>query len=313
MLKKLQQRWKVDQFNLVLILICFAVGGSACGIIGRILMDFTNMQKGFSWVVVYILILTIIWPLCVLLTSIPLGQFRFFKNYIGKIFTRFRGVHFNQATSNIFTERTPKISPTHMTPEPIEITHLAIFASGAGSNAKKIITHFENNPFIKVVLLLANKPGVGALQIAKAHNIDTLVIEKERFFNGDGYCPVLQKYKVSHIILAGFLWKIPLSLIKIWPASIINIHPALLPKYGGKGMYGSKVHEAVIANKEKESGISIHYVDEVYDNGEIIRQVICPVSDHDTPETLAQKIHALEHTYYPLVIEAIIKSKKGVK
>lgn len=314
MLKKLQHRWNVNGLNLTLILINFAVGGSVCGIIGRKIMGFTGIDKGFSWVILYILILTLIWPVCVLLTSIPLGQFSFFRNYIGKILNRFRGKVVEQPVSaGIHQGDRSKSSSLSHSNEQGEITQLAIFASGAGSNAKKIITHFKNNPLVKVVLLVSNKPGVGAIQIAKDYNIHTVIIEKDRFFNGDGYCPVLQQHSINYIILAGFLWKIPLSILKAWPSCIINIHPALLPKYGGKGMYGAKVHEAVIANKETESGISIHYVDEVYDNGEIIRQVSCPVSANDTPETLANKIHELEHAHYPLVIEAIIKSKKGVK
>jgi formyltetrahydrofolate-dependent phosphoribosylglycinamide formyltransferase len=305
MLKKLQQKWGVNSLNLLLIIINFAVGGSACGIIGRKIMSLTGLEKGFFWIVLYILIMTLIWPLCVLITSIPLGQFHFFKNYLRKIAGRFNSEKAQQDITGRKQSKENRID--------VPVTNLAIFASGAGSNAKKIITHFQNNPNIRVVLLLCNKPGAGALQIAKDHQINTVIIERDRFFNGDGYCPILQQHKVDYIILAGFLWKIPVSILKTWPSSIINIHPALLPKYGGKGMYGAKVHEAVIGNKEVESGISIHYVDEVYDNGEIIRQVSCPVTAEDTPETLAKKIHELEHAHYPSVIEAIVKSKKGVK
>jgi len=312
MFEKLQHKWKVNGINLLLIITTFAIGGSACGIIGRKIMVLIGMEKGIAWVLMYFLILTLIWPLCVLITSIPFGQFNFFKTYIGKILNRFNPNHSSKKTIDLKEDDTDNL-PIGKIDKPNDLIHLAIFASGAGSNAKKIITHFKNNSSIKIVLLVSNKPGVGALQIAKDNNIETLIIEREQFFNGDGYCPVLKQHGVSYIILAGFLWKIPLSLIKEWPSSIINIHPALLPKYGGKGMYGSKVHEAVIANKEIESGISIHYVDEVYDNGEIIRQVSCAVSETDTPETLAQKIHELEHANYPQVIEAIIKSKKVVK
>lgn len=312
MFEKLQRKWKVNGIDLVLILTTFALGGSICGIAGRKIMELTGIDKGVTWVITYILILTIIWPLCVLLTSIPLGQFTFFKKYIYKIFNRFKGKDVN----NNMHEAIPKPKETYMSALPEKerattnnITRLAIFASGAGSNAKKIIGYFENNPSVKIVLIVCNKPGAGVLQIAKDHHIETLIIERERFFNGDGYCPVLKQHHVSLIILAGFLWKIPSALLKAWPASIINIHPALLPKYGGKGMYGAKVHEAVIANKETESGISIHYVDDVYDNGEIISQVRCPVTEIDTPESLAEKIHELEHLHYPAVIEAVIKAK----
>ena len=150
---------------------------------------------------------------------------------------------------------------------------------------------------------LVKQPGV-----YKA-GIPTLIIKKERFITGDNYLPELKKHQIDFIVLAGFLWKLPVQLIQAYPKKVINIHPALLPKYGGKGMFGSKVHESVIANKEKESGITIHYVDELYDHGEIILQSKCLVDDDDTPDTLAQKIHALEHTHYPAVINDLIKKQ----
>ena len=145
-----------------------------------------------------------------------------------------------------------------------EIIRIAIFASGAGSNAKKIIEHFKHSAEIEVALVVCNKPGAGVLNIATSYHIPALLIEKEQFFRGDGYLGELLTHGVSFIVLAGFLWKIPPMLINAFPGRIINIHPALLPKYGGKGMYGSKVHEAVLAAGEKESGITIHYVDELY-------------------------------------------------
>ena len=199
---------------------------------------------------------------------------------------------------------------------------IAIFASGAGSNAEKIIVSspaflsrekgeaeigVKNN--WKVALIVCNKPGAGVLNIAAKHNIPTLIIEKERFFNGDNYLSELQKNKIDFIVLAGFLWKIPTALIQAYPKKIINIHPALLPKHGGTGMYGSKVHEAVIAAGEKESGITIHYVDELYDHGEIIFQARCSVAANETAETLAQKIHALEHTHYPAVTASLLQKQ----
>ena len=124
---------------------------------------------------------------------------------------------------------------------------------------------------------------------------------------GDHYLKELQKKQVDLIILAGFLWKIPSPLINAYPQKIVNIHPALLPKYGGKGMYGSRVHQAVIDAKEKESGITIHYVDEIYDHGKIVLQAACPVDEQDTAETLAAKVHALEHLHYPAVIAQLVK------
>jgi phosphoribosylglycinamide formyltransferase-1 len=134
------------------------------------------------------------------------------------------------------------------------------------------------------------------------------MIEKERFFREDAYVDEFKKNKIDFIVLAGFLWKIPIALLKAYSNKIINIHPALLPNYGGKGMYGNKVHEAVLANKEKESGISIHYVDEIYDHGKIIFQAKCAVLENDTADSLAQRIHALEHEHYPKIIERCINN-----
>jgi len=156
---------------------------------------------------------------------------------------------------------------------------------------------------IAVTLIVCNKPGAGVLEIARKENIETLLIEKEPFFRGGAYLAELKGKKIDFIILAGFLWKVPDPLIDAFPRSIINIHPALLPKYGGKGMYGSFVHEAVINAKEQTSGITIHYVDGHYDHGDIIFQANCRVNETDTPQSLAQKIHALEHEHYPRIIE----------
>lgn len=185
---------------------------------------------------------------------------------------------------------------------------IAIFASGAGSNAKRIIEHFRNSTTTKVVLVACNKPEAGVITIARENGTAVLIIEKEKFFRGNGYVDELQNFEIDFIVLAGFLWKIPDTVIGAYKNKIINIHPALLPKYGGKGMYGSKVHEAVIAAQEKESGITIHWVDEHYDNGDIIFQAKCKVDETDTPEILAEKIHALEHAYYPSTIEKVLST-----
>ena len=185
--------------------------------------------------------------------------------------------------------------------------NLVLFASGAGSNAQQIINYFRDSPVAKVVLIVCNKPGAGVISIAEKENIPVLMIEKERFFKGDGYLPEFQKLNTNLIVLAGFLWKIPQILIDYYPRRIINIHPALLPKYGGKGMYGQYVHEAIINAGEVESGITIHYVDEHYDNGDIIFQTACPVLEGDSPETLAHRIHKLEHLHYPIVIEELLQ------
>lgn len=185
--------------------------------------------------------------------------------------------------------------------------NIAIFASGAGSNAKKIIKHFKNNNDINIALIVSNKAQAGVLNIARDHNIETLLINKEQPLNSAGFVSALQNRKIDFIVLAGFLLKVPPVLIQAFPKKIINIHPALLPAYGGKGMYGMHVHEAVISNKEKQSGISIHYVDEIYDHGEIIFQASCSIDPGDTAEILAQKIHQLEHGHYPAVIESLLK------
>lgn len=185
--------------------------------------------------------------------------------------------------------------------------NLALFASGAGSNAKKIIEYFKNHPCIDVSLIVCNNPNAGVLKIAEENHIEALLIKKDRFFKGDAYVPQLQKHKTNFIILAGFLWKIPDSIIQSYPEKIINIHPALLPNYGGKGMYGAHVHKAVIENKEAESGITIHLVDEEYDHGRHLFQARCVVAEADLPETLAEKIHVLEHMHFAPVIEKYIK------
>jgi phosphoribosylglycinamide formyltransferase-1 len=192
------------------------------------------------------------------------------------------------------------------------MTRIAIFASGAGSNAQKIIDHFRDSDRINVSLVVCNKPGAGVLQIAAKEEIPSLVIEKEKFFRGNAYTDELQEAGIDFIILAGFLWKIPAALIRAYPGKIINIHPALLPAYGGKGMYGHHVHQAVIDHQEKESGITIHYVDEQYDHGDIIFQAKCPVLASDTADSLAGRIHQLEHQHYPAVIEQLLQSPPEV-
>ena len=181
---------------------------------------------------------------------------------------------------------------------------IAIFSSGTGSNAKKIIDHLSalnesGNCAAIVSLIVCNKPGAGVLKIAEENSIPALLIEKEKFFRGNVYTDELKAAGIDFIVLAGFLWKIPVALLKAFHGKMINIHPALLPKYGGKGMYGNFVHEAVIANKEKESGITIHYVDEVYDHGQIILQATCLVAEDETPESLAKKVQVLEHRHFP--------------
>lgn len=285
MLQNLKNRWMVSGLNLVFIICTFAIGGSLCGYAGRRILELTEIKNEFVWIASYIILVSLLWPLCVLLISIPFGQFSFFKNYLLKIWLSITG------------NKTP-------------VVHIAIFASGAGSNAQKIIDKFKNNRLIKVSLIVCNKYGAGVLSIANRENIPFLLIDKTHFLNAGAYVSELKKNKIDFIVLAGFLWKIPPALIKAFPNKIINIHPALLPKYGGKGMYGSRVHEAVLEAGEKESGITIHYVDELYDHGRVIFQSTCNISPTDTTETLAQKVHELEHMHYPRVVEEIIQNTR---
>lgn len=158
----------------------------------------------------------------------------------------------------------------------------------------------------RVALIVCNKPGAGVLAIAEKEGIPTLLIQKDRFYNGDGYLPFLTEKNIGFLVLAGFLWKVPPVLIDAYPRRIVNIHPALLPKYGGRGMYGQYVHEAVLQAGERETGITIHYVDEHYDNGDVIFQTACPVLPGDTPESIAHRIHQLEYVHYPRVLEEVL-------
>lgn len=182
---------------------------------------------------------------------------------------------------------------------------LAVFASGQGTNAREIIRFFHEeghlvlNRRVQVSLIVCNKTGAGILEIAKDAGIPVLLIEKEKFFRGSHYIEEFTDRNISFIVLAGFLWKIPPELIRAYPDRILNIHPALLPAYGGKGMYGRAVHEAVVGDCELQSGITIHYVDELYDHGRIFFQARVNLSPEETADTLAEKIHRLEHRHYP--------------
>jgi len=180
---------------------------------------------------------------------------------------------------------------------------LAIFASGSGTNAEEIFKHFKNHPSIEVVLLLSNNPQAFALQRARNFGIDAKIFDRSQFRESTVVLDWLQEKKVTHVVLAGFLWLIPTYLIQAYPHHIINIHPALLPNHGGKGMYGMKVHEAVKLAGDTTTGITIHAVDDKYDEGEVIFQATCPVHADDTPEQIADKVHQLEYQHYPAVIE----------
>jgi phosphoribosylglycinamide formyltransferase-1 len=201
-------------------------------------------------------------------------------------------------------EKTNPIHPANARP-----VKIAVFASGTGTNAAKLIDYFKTSPVARVALVVCNKPGAGVLTLAEKAGVPTLLIEKEKFFRGDAYLPQLKEAGIEFLVLAGFLWKVPQALIDAFPRRIVNIHPALLPKFGGKGMYGQYVHEAVLQAGERETGITVHFVDEHYDSGDIIFQTACPVLDGDSPETIAARIHQLEHAHYPRVVEEVVREQ----
>jgi phosphoribosylglycinamide formyltransferase-1 len=191
----------------------------------------------------------------------------------------------------------------------IKTKNIAIFASGSGTNAEQIILYFRRSSVGRVKLILSNKSDAYALVRAEKYNVPTIVFSRDEFYKTDRIPDLLLQEEIDLVVLAGFLWLVPTNLIRAFPNKIINIHPALLPKYGGKGMYGMKVHQAVIDSGDSESGISIHFVNEKYDEGKIIFQARCKLEPNDTPESLAQKIHQLEYEYFPKVIEELIINK----
>lgn len=185
--------------------------------------------------------------------------------------------------------------------------NIAIFASGSGTNAQMLMEHFSNKQHAKITMILSNNADAFVLERAARMSIPSFVFDRKDFSASDKTLNLLIENNIDFIILAGFLWLIPPNIIARFPNKIVNIHPALLPKYGGKGMYGDRVHNVVIENGEKESGITIHYVNEEYDEGNIIFQAKCDVKDNDTASTLADRIHKLEHLHYPLVVENILQ------
>jgi folate-dependent phosphoribosylglycinamide formyltransferase PurN len=290
-INKLQEKWGVGKVQFWLIMTTFALGGSLSGYLNKQILNLVFLEKNAAYWLIYPLLLTILWPFSVILVSFLTGQFAFFKGYLGRMWGRLSG----RSSSNLI--------------------HVAIFASGAGSNAKKIIEYFENKSTpVKISLIVCNVPGAGVLDIAKSKGIPTLMINKAEF-TSTGYVESLHNADIHFIVLAGFLWKVPEVLVNAYQPGvgdakgIINIHPALLPNYGGKGMYGSRVHEAVVAAGEKETGITIHWVDAHYDEGDIIFQAKCAVDPSDTPTTVAEKIHVLEHQHFAPTIEKILLKK----
>jgi formyltetrahydrofolate-dependent phosphoribosylglycinamide formyltransferase len=297
-IQSLQEKWKVGSGQFWLIILTFALGGSLSGRLCSYLLKMVFLEKNWAFWLIYPLFLTILWPFSVIFVSFFTGQFRFFKGYLSRVGSRLLGS--GLAGDSVAA---PSTASSALSAAPI---HIAIFASGAGSNARKITEHFENKGLrIKVSLIVCNVPGAGVLDIAEEKGIPSLMINKSDFA-ANGYVESLKNAGIDFIVLAGFLWKVPEVLVRAYPKAIINIHPALLPKYGGKGMYGTRVHEAVIEAGEKESGITIHWVNEHYDEGAIIFQAKCSIDATDTADTLANKIHALEHAHFATTIEKLL-------
>lgn len=281
MFNKLQQKWQVSPLQLFFILCTFAITGTSTAFVSREITQWVGFDEQTFWGFRLLLRLSVLifgYQVILLAVSVVLGQFQFFWNYEKKILRRMGLMSHPQVK-------------------------LAIFASGKGSNAEKIIQYFDNHKFIKVSRIVSNRSDAGVLSIANRFGIPSLIIEREPFMHSDRYTQELVNHGITHIVLAGFLWKIPDTLINAFPNRIVNIHPALLPAHGGKGMYGEHVHKAVLAAGDRESGITIHLVDGEYDHGKTIFQARAAIGPTETPETLAQKIHLLEHQHYPKVIE----------
>ena len=185
--------------------------------------------------------------------------------------------------------------------------NIAIFASGTGTNAENIVKYFSKNEKIHVAVVLSNRVNAGVHERVRRLGVPSVALPREEFIMGEPVLEVLRRYQVDFIVLAGFMCLISEPILRAYPQRILNIHPALLPKFGGKGMYGHHVHEAVVAAGEKESGITIHYINEHYDEGQILFQATCPLTEEDTPDTVAAKVHALEYAYYPKVIEQVVE------
>ncbi|MDR0659830.1 MAG: phosphoribosylglycinamide formyltransferase [Prevotellaceae bacterium] len=190
------------------------------------------------------------------------------------------------------------------------MVNIAVFASGSGSNAENIACYFKENKQVNVSLFLTNKPDAFVVERAKKLDIPCEIFNKKDFYETNNVLNVLKHNKVDFVVLAGFLWLVPENLLEAYPRRVVNIHPALLPAYGGKGMFGDNVHRAVVENKEKQTGITIHYVNTEYDKGDIIFQAKCVVEPTDIPEMVAEKVHKLEYLHYPEVLERLLLSVK---
>jgi phosphoribosylglycinamide formyltransferase 1 len=196
-------------------------------------------------------------------------------------------------------------------PSSHRLKNIIVFASGSGTNAQNIIRYFKNSRVGRVVLVVCNNPNAGIIERARNEGVDVLLIDRSKWKDSEWMLPELNKYEPDLLVLAGFLWLVPAYLIEAFPKKIINIHPALLPKYGGKGMYGDKVHQSVMEAGDLESGITIHYVNARYDEGETIKQATCPIEPGENAGAIAKKVHELEYAHYPKVIEELLLEQKA--
>lgn len=289
MFKRLQQKWGLSTKTFWIVFLAFGLTGTTTAFLTRYVTRWLGMDANSEWYFrlgVRLFMLLIGYQVILLSFGALLGQWAFFWKYEVKLLRKLR------------------ILP----PESNKI-YLAIFASGNGSNARRIMEYFHGHREIAVALLVCNKPGAGVIAHAEKWGIPVLMIDRERFFRGDAYLSVLHQHRIGWIALAGFLWKVPEQVVAAYAGKMINIHPALLPNYGGKGMYGEHVHTAVLTSGEKESGITIHLVNEHFDEGEILFQEKCSVEPGDTTACLAKKIHELEHHHYAPVLEKTILSR----
>lgn len=290
MFTKLQKKWGISGWRFFWVMITFAVTGTTAAFITARITAWLDIEKwSFAFWMLKLGVLLIGYQILLLFFGFIFGQFRFFWRYEKKILQ-----------SVGLMKKDPPV-------------RIAVFASGKGSNAANLVNYFNHHASRSkkaiITLIICNKPGAGVLEMAEKEGIPVQMIEQAGFYGGK----YLEEIRASAdlLVLAGFLWKIPQNFIDAYPGRIINIHPALLPKYGGKGMYGRHVHDAVIASGETESGITIHDVDEHYDKGDMIFQAKCSVTPEDTPDTLAEKIHELEQQHYPRQVEKWVKKVKS--
>ena len=287
MFKRLKKHWGADNKKLFLILLTFTITGSLTAWLSNRITIWLLMEKfSWAWWLSKIAVFIFGYQVLILIIGYCLGQFPFFWNYEKKILRSF-GL----------------LKKTRIK----DIKNICLFASGAGSNAEKIIDYFRKSSTIRVALIVCNNPKAGVISIAKRENIPCIIIQKS-ILNETGYVDKLSNYHIDLVVLAGFLLKIPDVLIEKYKGKIINLHPALLPEFGGAGMYGAAVHKAVLADNRKESGITIHYVDNVYDHGEIIFQKKCAINETETIESLTGKIRTLEHQNFAPTIESLLSA-----